>query len=233
MRLLGLSTQSVVALESALLDGAAALRPGFTRLNVAYFMDDEEVEYVLSAVHFVATDGWRFLSLYEIDPKAGTYKFKGGRTSIKHLPGTTVEAFKADDRGMESCISDIHQHRRMALLYAQELASHLPIETGVDHDESGASQWFIANTDSSSASCCCSPRASSPAEDVLGQAFGSVCQRRSSDTRRESSMFPLRAPHLAISAKPEKKENETRRRRSFLCWMRELFRRQRNHDTAT
>ncbi|GLD96889.1 hypothetical protein PINS_up005572 [Pythium insidiosum] len=76
MRLLGLSTQSVVALESALLDGAAALRPGFTRLNVAYFMDDEEVEYVLSAVHFVATDGWRFLSLYELDPKLGVFRHK-------------------------------------------------------------------------------------------------------------------------------------------------------------
>ncbi len=37
------------------------LRPGFTRLNLPYFMDDECVEFVLSAVAMVANHGWKLL----------------------------------------------------------------------------------------------------------------------------------------------------------------------------
>ena len=37
------------------------IRPGFTRLNLPYFMDDECVDFVLSAVAMVAEHGWKLL----------------------------------------------------------------------------------------------------------------------------------------------------------------------------
>ena len=37
------------------------LRPGFTRLNLPYFMDDVCVDFVLSAVAMVAEHGWKLL----------------------------------------------------------------------------------------------------------------------------------------------------------------------------
>ena len=37
------------------------LRPGFTRLNLAYFEDDETIRFVLDAVALVAQHGWRML----------------------------------------------------------------------------------------------------------------------------------------------------------------------------
>ena len=36
-------------------------RPGFVRLNLPYFMSDEEVEFVIEAVKMVASDGWKLL----------------------------------------------------------------------------------------------------------------------------------------------------------------------------
>jgi selenocysteine lyase/cysteine desulfurase len=39
------------------------MRLGFTRLNLSYFASDEEVDYLLNALEFIAEEGWRFLSL--------------------------------------------------------------------------------------------------------------------------------------------------------------------------
>ena len=42
------------------------MKPGFTRFNLSYFASDKEVDYILNAVEFIATDGWKFLSLVKI-----------------------------------------------------------------------------------------------------------------------------------------------------------------------
>ncbi len=39
------------------------MKPGFTRLNLSYFASDEEVNYLLNALEFIAEEGWKFLSL--------------------------------------------------------------------------------------------------------------------------------------------------------------------------
>ncbi len=44
-------------------------RPGFTRLNLSFFATDDEIEYVLNAVQFVASEGWKFLPLVNIKKK--------------------------------------------------------------------------------------------------------------------------------------------------------------------
>ncbi len=39
------------------------MKPGFTRFNLSYFASDEEVDYILNALEFIANEGWKFLSL--------------------------------------------------------------------------------------------------------------------------------------------------------------------------
>lgn len=41
----------------------ALMKPGFTRFNLSYFASEEEVEYLLNALEFIAEEGWKFLSL--------------------------------------------------------------------------------------------------------------------------------------------------------------------------
>lgn len=51
--------------EQALLDKHEVLRPGYTRLSFPYWMRDEDIDYVLEAIRFVAEHGWKFLSVYK------------------------------------------------------------------------------------------------------------------------------------------------------------------------
>lgn len=37
------------------------MKPGFTRLNLSYFADDKEIDYVLNAIEFLAYHAWKFL----------------------------------------------------------------------------------------------------------------------------------------------------------------------------
>ncbi|KAF0983856.1 hypothetical protein FDP41_007771 [Naegleria fowleri] len=70
IELLGISHETALEFEEALLESYSSpislthLKPGWTRLNLNYFFDDETVDFVLKAVDFVATHGWKFLPYY-------------------------------------------------------------------------------------------------------------------------------------------------------------------------
>lgn len=55
---------------------AEIIRPGFTRFNLAYFLSEERVEFVLNAIAFVAEYGWRFLPLYSINLETGEFRHR-------------------------------------------------------------------------------------------------------------------------------------------------------------
>lgn len=49
------------------------LKPGWTRLNLAPWASDDEVEFLLTAIEFVAEHGARFLPLYDFDWMSGAW----------------------------------------------------------------------------------------------------------------------------------------------------------------
>eukprot|EP00930_Biecheleria_cincta_P047690 TRINITY_DN33112_c0_g1_i1.p1 TRINITY_DN33112_c0_g1~~TRINITY_DN33112_c0_g1_i1.p1 ORF type:complete len:1138 (-),score=174.55 TRINITY_DN33112_c0_g1_i1:199-3612(-) len=49
------------------------LRPGYVRLSLHYTMDDSTVDFILQALDFVATDGWRLLPLHMFCPRSGMW----------------------------------------------------------------------------------------------------------------------------------------------------------------
>lgn len=49
------------------------MKPGFVRLNLAYFMPDEEIEYLLTAVNIIANEGWKLLPQYSYDVVQGSW----------------------------------------------------------------------------------------------------------------------------------------------------------------
>ncbi|KAI9366736.1 putative cysteine desulfurase [Zopfochytrium polystomum] len=75
-RLLGLRRNHIVALGYAVVAGDEVLKPGATRVGVPYFADDADVQYLLDAVHFVATHGWRLLPDYRFDPRTGAWRHR-------------------------------------------------------------------------------------------------------------------------------------------------------------
>lgn len=72
IRLLGIAKPELLALEQALIDKKELLRPGFSRISFPYFMTDD-VDYVVKAIEFVASDGWKFLPQYRFNHKSGTW----------------------------------------------------------------------------------------------------------------------------------------------------------------
>jgi len=54
------------------------MKPGFTRLNLPYFVNDDEIDYILDAVEFVAEEGWKFLPFYTYDPPTGGWSHRNG-----------------------------------------------------------------------------------------------------------------------------------------------------------
>ncbi|XP_074637843.1 putative cysteine desulfurase [Acropora palmata] len=52
------------------------MKPGFVRVNLPYFMDDETVHFVLEAIDMVATHGWKLLPQYQFDPHTGDWEHR-------------------------------------------------------------------------------------------------------------------------------------------------------------
>lgn len=61
------------------MQGYHGVRPGWTRVSLAYYTSTQEAEFVLDAVDFVASFGHRFLPLYTFDWKTGDWHYDHAR----------------------------------------------------------------------------------------------------------------------------------------------------------
>lgn len=53
---------------------AEGLRPGFAKLSFPFFMSEAEVAFVLEALKMVATEGWKLLPQYVLNPDTGEWR---------------------------------------------------------------------------------------------------------------------------------------------------------------
>lgn len=60
-------------MKDALMNGIELMRVGFVRLNFSYFISDDELNYILDALEFVANFGWMFLPAYKFDIDNGIW----------------------------------------------------------------------------------------------------------------------------------------------------------------
>ncbi|KAG7198611.1 hypothetical protein KM043_005972 [Ampulex compressa] len=82
--LMGIDQELAKEYEKVLLEGernganeetnAEGLRPGFAKLSFPYFMSEAEVAFVLEALKMVATEGWKLLPQYVLNPDTGEWR---------------------------------------------------------------------------------------------------------------------------------------------------------------
>ena len=72
-KVLGLDLKLSREFKEALFDGNEVLRVGFARVNLNFFLDDTEIDYILSAIEFVAKYGWMFLPHYQFESETGIW----------------------------------------------------------------------------------------------------------------------------------------------------------------
>jgi selenocysteine lyase/cysteine desulfurase len=75
-RLLGIDLERSHEFEREIARGCEGIKPGWVRVNFNYFISDAVFEFVLDAVHLVATEGWRLLPYYRFEPANGLWRHR-------------------------------------------------------------------------------------------------------------------------------------------------------------
>ncbi|WP_261841342.1 aminotransferase class V-fold PLP-dependent enzyme [Aliamphritea ceti] len=75
--LLDMDMQYSKAVEAQIKAAQMVMRPGWSRLNFNYFIDEACFQYLLQAIDLVAEHGWRLLPFYQYDTASGVWKYQG------------------------------------------------------------------------------------------------------------------------------------------------------------
>ncbi|XP_008201968.1 uncharacterized protein LOC100123495 isoform X2 [Nasonia vitripennis] len=135
---------------------AETLRPGFARLTFPYFMSEAEVAFVLEALKMVATEGWKLLPQYVLNPETGEWRhhtnsvFKDRRWlgSIRYTDGrmSASERRVSGPGVFPQSHADCLQTARNIFNRSRKMAQRYPmqIDRSVFFDEkSEALRWFM------------------------------------------------------------------------------------------
>ncbi|HVU60079.1 MAG TPA: aminotransferase class V-fold PLP-dependent enzyme [Mycobacteriales bacterium] len=146
-RLLGIDLEHSHAFQHEIAAGCEGIKPGWVRVNFAYFIDETVADYLIEAVRFVAREGDRFLPDYRFDPKSGLWQHRQMRKeSALHLsdisydrpPGNAYAAHVA--RVDVAVLADyLAAAKALAEQRARPEAETAP--TGLDPDAE-ALRWF-------------------------------------------------------------------------------------------
>ncbi|HEX4420138.1 MAG TPA: aminotransferase class V-fold PLP-dependent enzyme [Kofleriaceae bacterium] len=72
-RLLGIDLGTSKQFEREIVRGSEGIKPGWVRINFNYFLSETLFQFIVDAIHLVASDGWRLLPHYTFDPGTGAW----------------------------------------------------------------------------------------------------------------------------------------------------------------
>jgi selenocysteine lyase/cysteine desulfurase len=76
--LLGIDVERSLHYDEQIAHGCEGVKPGWVRVNVNYFVEEQVFAFVVAAVVFVARYGARLLVDYRFDPTTGIWRHRGG-----------------------------------------------------------------------------------------------------------------------------------------------------------
>ncbi|XP_057420162.1 uncharacterized protein LOC130714275 [Lotus japonicus] len=99
--LLNINKSQSLAIRSSVQEGYIGVKPGWTRVSFPYYMSEEDFEYILSCIEFLALYGQRFFPLYSFNLRNGSWRMKTEEFEAltkegQHLLGTTLEKVNND-----------------------------------------------------------------------------------------------------------------------------------------
>jgi selenocysteine lyase/cysteine desulfurase len=75
-RLLGIDPDHANAFASQAVAGWLGIKPGWVRLSFSFYLSEAEFDYLVDAVHLVASHGARLLPDYRFDPRSGLWRHR-------------------------------------------------------------------------------------------------------------------------------------------------------------
>ena len=120
-RLLGIDDARSREFRDEIVEGWEGIKPGWTRLNLAYFLSDTVTAYLIEAVALISRYGARLLPDYRFDPRTGRWthvSFRAPRVRLADLhlnpEGTvTIPAAGAEVAGEEVLPGYLAEARRL------------------------------------------------------------------------------------------------------------------------
>jgi len=85
--LLNMCSEDADRYEQMTASNQAGMRPGWIRFNLHYLMSEHEVDYILSAIEFVAEHGLKWLANYEFDVACGIWSYRWERKAERPTLG--------------------------------------------------------------------------------------------------------------------------------------------------
>ena len=138
------------------------VRPGATRLNLAWFASDEEVDFVLAALEMVVEDGWKLLPVYRFNNETGDWRhhtnsvfrdrkwlghvnFNSGQLSF--TPNRLAQVGEAEDTFQQTL-----EVAAQSLAAAAKMASReaVPDQTAAFPDSVSNLRWFLTPSEAKS-----------------------------------------------------------------------------------
>ena len=138
------------------------LRPGFTRLNLSWFSSDDEINFILDALIFIAEHGWKVMPQYKFNNETGEWRhhtnqvfrerrwlgnisYENGRFSYDPRSNEEISATLDIDNchydNFEKVMINAHQIVSEAPKIAQKL--QVPDQTILFQDEAEKLRWML------------------------------------------------------------------------------------------
>jgi selenocysteine lyase/cysteine desulfurase len=116
-RLLGIDLETSHEFEREIARGCEGIKPGWIRVNFNYFISETVFQFILDAVDFVATEGWRFTPRYRFEPATGLWQHADGMPE----PPLSLRDVRYDTDGTMRYRA--HRHREPDSQFAEYLAT--------------------------------------------------------------------------------------------------------------
>ncbi|HUR86356.1 MAG TPA: aminotransferase class V-fold PLP-dependent enzyme [Solirubrobacteraceae bacterium] len=148
-RLNDLDDEIVKEMECEVLRGHEGAKLGWFRVNFNYFVDDEVVDYIVDAVHLVAREGRKLLTLYRFDPFTGLWHHRDahGRPpislyDISYASGAMEFTAQRTQAGASVLAEQLQQAQQLVAALPQQLAGEPEIHDAVLPDSFERIRWF-------------------------------------------------------------------------------------------
>lgn len=147
-RLLGIDLETSKEFEREIMRGCEGIKPGWVRVNFNYFLSEAQFEFILAAVHLVATEGWKLLPCYVFDTHTGQWRHRDGRPDVtRRLTDVSYVSGKMEYRARHATEPEwalrsyLDEARRIIDAAAKAAAAH-PVQDPQRTDDFEHLRWF-------------------------------------------------------------------------------------------
>jgi selenocysteine lyase/cysteine desulfurase len=117
--LLNISLDTSLKYRDLILKGYEGMKPGWVRINIHYTLSQEDIDYIIETINFIAQYGYLFLRNYKINMKSGEWSYTGWKENINDF------SFEDDYKYEKILIPDLPALRKSYFAQAESLVSDL------------------------------------------------------------------------------------------------------------